>query len=101
MFDLNSFVPANSDLHLFETDFINHRGDIAGLAFLTSGEVNQYLLLRCGERDRAVASRTSMKGGLYGVRLQQPKDSRKAPSRELIATIFSHIRRGLRNVEPR
>ena len=48
IFDLNAFVPADSDLYLFEADFINDRGDITGPAFLPSGEVHQYLLLRCG-----------------------------------------------------
>ena len=48
VFDLNAFVPADSDLYLFEADFINDRGDITGPAFLPSGEVHQYLLLRCG-----------------------------------------------------
>jgi probable HAF family extracellular repeat protein len=48
VFDLNTFVPADSDLYLFEADFINDRGDITGPAFLPSGEVHQYLLVRCG-----------------------------------------------------
>jgi probable HAF family extracellular repeat protein len=48
VFDLNAFVPTDSDLYLFEADFINDRGDITGPAFLPSGEVHQYLLLKCG-----------------------------------------------------
>jgi probable HAF family extracellular repeat protein len=51
IFDLNSFVPADSDLYLFEADFINDRGDITGPAFLPSGELHQYLLLRCSAND--------------------------------------------------
>jgi probable HAF family extracellular repeat protein len=49
IFDLNAFVPADSDLYLFETDFINDRGDITGPALLPNGDVHQYLLLRCFE----------------------------------------------------
>jgi probable HAF family extracellular repeat protein len=48
VFDLNMFVAPGSDLYLSEADFINDRGDITGPAFLPSGEVHQYLLLRCG-----------------------------------------------------
>ena len=51
IFDLNSFVPLDSDLYLFEADFINDRGDITGPAFLPSGELHQYLLLRCSAKD--------------------------------------------------
>lgn len=47
VFDLNSFVPPDSDLYLFEAEFINERGDITGPAILANGDVHQYLLLRC------------------------------------------------------
>jgi probable HAF family extracellular repeat protein len=51
IFDLNTFVPADSDLYLFEADFINDRGDITGPAVLPNGDVHQYLLVRCGVTD--------------------------------------------------
>jgi hypothetical protein len=47
VFDLNAFVPADSDLYLREADFINDNGDITGPALLPNGDVHQYLLLRC------------------------------------------------------
>ncbi len=49
--DLNAFVPPDSDLYLLEADFINDNGDITGPAFLSNGDVHQYLLLRCGQQD--------------------------------------------------
>ena len=89
IFDLNSFVPANSDLHLFEADFINDRGDITGPAFLTNGEVHQYLLLRCGARDRVGCSESEKHEG-RPVRSSPSTTQRftKSTTRELIATIF-------------
>jgi probable HAF family extracellular repeat protein len=47
VFDLNSFVPPDSDLYLYEADSINDIGDITGPAFLPNGDIHQYLLLRC------------------------------------------------------
>lgn len=43
MMDLNSLIPADSELYLFSTCSINSRGEIIGLAFDTQGNFHGYL----------------------------------------------------------
>ena len=43
MMDLNSLIPANSELYLFSTCSINSRGEIVGLAFDAQGNMHGYL----------------------------------------------------------
>jgi probable HAF family extracellular repeat protein len=43
MVDLNSLIPANSDLYLFSTCSINSRGEIVGLALDAEGNFHGYL----------------------------------------------------------
>jgi len=50
LYDLNLFVPADSDLSLREAELINDRDDITGLAELPNGDIHEYLLLRCAAR---------------------------------------------------
>jgi probable HAF family extracellular repeat protein len=97
IFDLNAFVPPASDLYLFEADFINDRGDITGVAVLPSGDVHQYLLLRCGPDDDSEA-----RGGLC-MQAEQNSASRVIPAyarvkvNRLDRDYVSRIRSGQRN----
>lgn len=43
MADVNSLIPADSELYLFSTCSINSRGEIIGLAFDTQGNFHGYL----------------------------------------------------------
>jgi probable HAF family extracellular repeat protein len=43
--DLNIFVPAVSDMHLNEAQFIGEGGEIAGLALLGNGDTHAFLLI--------------------------------------------------------
>jgi probable HAF family extracellular repeat protein len=43
MMDLNTLIPANSELYLFSTCSINPRGEIVGLAFDAQGNLHGYL----------------------------------------------------------
>ena len=52
MTDLNTLVPPNSPF-LIEALGINDRGQIAGYALLSNGEVHGYLLTPCGEDDES------------------------------------------------
>jgi probable HAF family extracellular repeat protein len=48
--DLNTFVPPGVDLHLTGDDiYINDRGDIAGTAVRSNGDVRAFLLIPCDE----------------------------------------------------
>lgn len=91
-----------TQLYLFEADFINDRGDITDPALLTSGEVHQYSLLRCGERDRVGCSES---GEHEGRPVRSSPSTAQRFTKNTIQRVdpdyFSHIRRGLRNVGPR
>lgn len=97
LFDLNAFVPPDSDLYLFEADFINDRGDITGPAILPSGDVHQYLLLRCRNDDDLEAR------GQSCMEAEQNTASRLAPAyprikvNRLDRDHVSRIRARLRN----
>jgi probable HAF family extracellular repeat protein len=49
--DLNSFVPAGSDLILNEAVFINDSGEISGFGTLPNGDQHAILLIPCGPDD--------------------------------------------------
>lgn len=51
--DLNAFVPPGSDLELIEAQFINDRGEIAGLAFLPNGDAHAFVLIPRAHGDDA------------------------------------------------
>lgn len=51
MIDLNSFVPANSDLTLNEAVFINDSGAIAGFGTLPNGDQHAFLLIPCSPQE--------------------------------------------------
>jgi hypothetical protein len=53
MIDLNSLIPADSELYLFSACAINSRGEIVGLAFDGQGNFHGYL---------ATPGRTAMRG---------------------------------------
>ena len=46
--NLNSFVPAGSDLTLIEGNFVNERGEIVGTAFDANGLGHAFMLVPCG-----------------------------------------------------
>ena len=97
IFDLNAFVPADSDLYLFEADFINDRGDITGPALLPSGDVHQYLLLRCGAAELE-GCRESDKHGARPIRNAGSiaQMSSKSTIKMIDRGDVSHIREGRR-----
>jgi probable HAF family extracellular repeat protein len=74
IFDLNAFVPPGSDLYLLEADFINDKGDITGPAVLPSGDIHQYLLLRCRTDENSEAR------GASCMEAEQNSASRLAPA---------------------
>jgi len=51
MVDLNSLIPANSDLYLFTACSINSRGEIIGLALDVQGNFHGYLVTPSGENE--------------------------------------------------
>lgn len=51
MVDLNTLIPAGTDLTLSVAIFINDRGEIAGNGVLANGETHAYVLIPCGESD--------------------------------------------------
>jgi len=51
MIDLNTFVPAGSDLTLNEAVFINDSGEISGFGTLPNGDQHAFLLIPCGSDD--------------------------------------------------
>ena len=97
IFDLNAFVPPGSELYLLEADFINDRGDITGPAVLPSGDVHQYLLLRCS------ADNDSEARGESCITAGQNSASRMAPAypnikvNRLDRNYISRLRARLRN----
>lgn len=65
MTDLNSLVPANSDLQLFDANGINSRGEIVGLAIQTStSELRAYLAVPCDETHANATGCEDGDGGL-------------------------------------
>jgi probable HAF family extracellular repeat protein len=49
MVDLNSLVPANTDLYLFTASFIDDEGRIAAFGALANGDTHAVLLIPCDE----------------------------------------------------
>ncbi len=49
--DLNTLVPAGSDLTVTEPIYINDRGEIAGSALDADGNVHAFLLIPCSTND--------------------------------------------------
>ena len=49
MIDLNTLIPAGSNLHLAYAHSINERGEIAGYGFLPNGDQRPFLLIPVGE----------------------------------------------------
>jgi hypothetical protein len=87
-----SFVPVDSDLYLFGADFINDRGDITGPAVLPTGDVHQYLLLRCDEKEFE-GCRESDKDGIT------PVMSAKMNREKIDGNYVSHIRQRLQKLK--
>jgi probable HAF family extracellular repeat protein len=52
--DLNTLVPAGSNLSLVEPIYINDRGEIAGDGVLPNGEVHAFLLIPCDQHHPGV-----------------------------------------------
>ncbi len=63
MVDLNSLIPPGSGLVLEEPQYINERGEIAGLARLPDGSSREFLLVPAGDRDGVVAEALAMESG--------------------------------------
>ena len=59
MVDLNSLIPAGSGVVLEEPQYINERGEIAGLARLPDGSSREFLLTPTGDRADAVGAAES------------------------------------------
>ena len=49
--DLNTRIPANSALYLFQALAINDRGEIGGLGVLPNGDTHAFVLIPCGQGD--------------------------------------------------
>lgn len=49
--DLNDFLPPASDLVLFETHFVNNRGEIVAVGVLPSGDQHIVVLVPCSESE--------------------------------------------------
>jgi len=47
--DLNTLIPSNPDLVLYEALYINDRGDIAALGTLSNGDIHSFVLTPCDE----------------------------------------------------
>lgn len=101
IFDLNGFVPADSPLYLFEADFINDRGDITGPALLPSGDVHQYLLIRCNAKEFE-GCRESEKHGSTRVQSAAPRayGSMKSGIKMINGGSVSDIRERVRKIRP-
>jgi hypothetical protein len=56
MVDLNSLIPANSELYLFTACSINSRGEIIGLALDVQGNFHGYLATPSGENEDSRAT---------------------------------------------
>jgi hypothetical protein len=49
--DLNAFLPPGSDLTLFETHFVNHRGEIVAVGNLPNGDQHILVMVPCSETE--------------------------------------------------
>ena len=75
MTDLNTLIPAGSDLFLLEADDVNDRGQIAGLAFqISTGEGHAFLATPI---NGAVASETVTDAPSQRAKLVLPEKVRK------------------------
>jgi len=85
MIDLNSFVPASSNLTLIAATLINDRGEIAAQGFLSNGDTHAILLIPCDEEqgDRDGCEDESASAGV--VRPVLPSRSLSRPTRRLPA----------------
>lgn len=57
--DLNTLIPAGSQLHLFYAIAINDRGEIAGLGSIPNGDVHVFLLLPNSDNANILVARRS------------------------------------------
>jgi probable HAF family extracellular repeat protein len=85
MIDLNSFVPASSNLTLIAATLINDRGEIAAQGVLSNGDTHAILLIPCDEEqgDRDGCEDESASAGV--VRPVLPSRSLSRPTRRLPA----------------
>jgi probable HAF family extracellular repeat protein len=49
--DLNAFLPPGSDLTLYETHFVNDRGEIVAVGVLPNGDQHIVVLVPCSDRE--------------------------------------------------
>ena len=49
--DLNAFLPPGSDLTLFETHFVNDRGEIVAVGVLPNGDQHIVVMVPCSDSD--------------------------------------------------
>jgi probable HAF family extracellular repeat protein len=59
MVDLNTLIPANSDLYLVDPETINDLGEIAGIGVDASGNEHAFLLIPCSVGDSACRGSTA------------------------------------------
>jgi probable HAF family extracellular repeat protein len=64
MVDLNSLIPPGSDFVLEEPQYINERGEIAGLARLPDGSSREFLLIPNGDRGDAIGAAEAMESDM-------------------------------------
>jgi probable HAF family extracellular repeat protein len=85
MIDLNSFVPASSNLTLIAATLINDRGEIAAQGVLSNGDTHAILLIPCDEEqgDRDGCEDESASAGV--MRPVLPSRSLSRPTRRLPA----------------
>jgi hypothetical protein len=59
MVDLNTLVPRDSNLNLFEADFITDRGEIVAVGFTPDGDVHAAILIPRSDPDAFESGRTT------------------------------------------
>jgi probable HAF family extracellular repeat protein len=53
--DLNTLIPSNPGVLLYEALYINDRGDIAALGTLSNGDIHSFVLTPCDENHAGIA----------------------------------------------
>ena len=80
--DLNTFVPAGSDLTVNEAFFINDRGEISGIGTLSNGDQHTLLLVPCDENHPGVEGCDySMVDAAAAIQGSEPRNLPKATQR--------------------